>query len=154
MAEHHVVLIFGEFHGDLWSLSRNQHVWLMHSPANHAEAERVWDREDDSYTPLHGVTTFDCDGASPTELLRILITVDHHHDESSVDDPWTAIHVRGIPSDGITSERVSAELGFGCRVLPEEGGFVIIRAAQLDAAADESRDDATAKPKPSRATRR
>jgi hypothetical protein len=154
MAEHHVFLIFGDFDGDLWSLSRDQHVWLMDSPANDAEATRVWNRDSEPYTPLHGVTTFECAGASPTELFRILVTVDGHHDDSSVDDPWTAIHVRGMAMEGTTSERLSSELGFLCRVLPEDGGFVIIRAAQLDAAADDSRDHATKRSNPSRAPRR
>jgi hypothetical protein len=154
MAEHHVFLIFGEFDSDLWSLSRDRHVWLMASPGNDVQARRVWDRESKPYTALSGVTTFPCKGSSLAELFGMLLTVDGHHDEWSVDDPWTAIHVRGIPVDGVTGQRVSFELGFGCRVLPEDGGFVIIRAAQLHAAADEARDEATAKPSPSPAAER
>ena len=127
MAEHHVVLIFGEFDGDLWTLSRDRHVWLMSSPGNDAAAEHVWSKGPDPYSPQHGVTTFSCDGATPAELYRMLATVDGHHDEASVDDPWMAIHVRGVPLDGITKERVSEELGIECQVLLEGDGITIIR---------------------------
>ncbi|MFK7739555.1 MAG: hypothetical protein AB8H80_04460 [Planctomycetota bacterium] len=127
MGEHRVFLIFGELGEDLWSLSRECHVWLMSSPGNDAAAERVWSRDDEPYTPECGVTTFRCDDDSPAELLRMLVTVDQHHDEHSVDVPWSAIHVRGFQLSGISAAEVANELGMPCQVLPEDGGLAIIR---------------------------
>ena len=62
MVDHQVFFILQDFDGDLWSLSREHHVWLMKSPANDEAAHRVWGRESGNFSPLHGVTTFDSSG--------------------------------------------------------------------------------------------
>ena len=131
MAEHRVFLIFGDVHGDLWSLSNRQHVWLMRSPINQSEAQRVWQRAADAALPHPGVTLFDSDAPSTTEVLRMLVTVDQHHGDDSAAEPWTVIHVRGVQGVDVTSELVSAALGFRCRTLPEDGGFAIVRGVDL-----------------------
>ena len=94
---HDVYIILDRaFAGDLWSLSRNSHVWLIKSPCNEAAARLVWGRETNGYSPLHGVTTFD--GAENTSdgLYEILDTIDEHHNEYSASKPWNTIHVIGF----------------------------------------------------------
>ena len=120
-------LILGELGEDLWSISRDSHVWLRSSPGNDTAAAAVWSRVDEPYTPERGVTTFRCDYVSVTELLRLLVTVDEHHGEDAVDVPWAAIHVCGFPLGRITAAEIAAELGVPCQVLPTDGGLAIIR---------------------------
>lgn len=119
--DRHVFLIFGEYRGDLWELSRKQHVWLMNTPANDVAARRVWDAGSEDDTPLRGVSTFVCDEATVAEVHEMLVTIAEHH------DGWAVIHVRGMPMDGVTDEAVSDVLGFACSVQPEDGGFAVLR---------------------------
>lgn len=131
MLDHHVLFILRDFEGDLWSLSRGAHVWLVDTPGNHAAARGVWDRENDGHSPLSGVTTFASSGDCLADFYQLLRTIDEHHDEYSAASQWGIITVRGVRFDQIDADRIRAALR--CTrlgILPDSGGFAIIRAAQ------------------------
>ena len=119
------------FARDLWSLSRNSHVWLIQSPPNDAAARRVWDRETDGHSLLHGVTTFVGANDTSDSFYAFLGTIDEHHGEHSATDPWDTIHVIGFPLESARPNRIAEELRVTIDVLQaEDGGFSIRRAAQ------------------------
>ena len=125
------------FAGDLWSLSRASHVWLIKSPQNDAIARVVWDRETEERSPLWGVTTFDGTQDAMETFYSFLGTIDQHHDEYSAPEPWEAIHVIGFPMDSARLDRIAEELDVDAVVLNlEGGGFSIRRPAQQAAPAD------------------
>ncbi|MCC7061349.1 MAG: hypothetical protein IT456_01005 [Planctomycetes bacterium] len=129
MNERAVFVILADFEGDLWSLSRTQHVWLLSSPHNDAQARTVWDREQEDYSAERGVTTFVTGGEKVSELYGILGTVDCHHGEDAVVVPWTTIHVRGVVLADVSTAAVAEEVGDGIEIAPEPEGFVIKRTA-------------------------
>jgi hypothetical protein len=125
------------FPGDLWSLSRRGHVWLIGSPQNKDAAQAVWDRETGDYSPLQGVTTFDGSKDTAETFYSFLGTIDEHHGEYSAPQPWDTIHVLGIPLDRVARAEITEALGIAAVVLDREaGGFAIRRAAQQADAAD------------------
>ena len=133
MVDHQVFLILQDFDGDLWSLSRGCHVWLVHSPVNDDAARGIWGRESDGHSPLHGATTFDSSGDRIDDLYLSLGLIDEHH------AAWGAIHVRGVELEEVDPHRIATELeDVDFRTLPESGGFAILRAAHPGATADES----------------
>ena len=131
MFDHHVFFILCDFHGDLWSLSRGAHVWLVHSPSNDEAARRVWDREPVGHSPLSGVTTFDSSGDLLADFYQFLVTIDEHHNQYSASPHWISIHVRGVGVEQIDADRIGAALECShVRIMPESDGFTIIRAVQ------------------------
>ena len=131
MVDHQVFFILQDHDGDLRSLSRTGHVWLAHSPTNDEAARRVWNREPDAYSPLHGVTMFASSSDRLADFYEFLATIDEHHGTYSAPTAWGVIHVRGVPIEQIAPARIATELGdVPFRILPESGGFAIIRAAQ------------------------
>lgn len=116
------------FDGDLWSLSRNAHVWIIKSTCNEHAARLVWDRETEDYSPLHGVTMFDGAQIASEDLYTLLGTIDAHHSEYDAPRPWDAIHVIGFPLASARRERIAQELGVEhLSVDPEGAGFAIRR---------------------------
>jgi hypothetical protein len=127
------------FAGDLWSLSRDSHVWLIKSTCNEVAARLVWAREPDGHSPLRGVTTFDGGEDTSDSFYRFLGTMDEHHGEYSAPEPWDTIHVIGFPLDRARPDRIADELGVETVLLaPEGGGFAIRRAAQQGDAPDDT----------------
>ena len=128
---HEVFLILDhEFSGDVWALSRSAHVWLIKSPQNDAAARVVWDSESKSDAPLQRVTTFDGAQDANDSFYNLLSTIDRHHNEYSAPEPWSAIHVIGLPLDKASADRIAAELGVEVLLHKSEGdGFTIRRAA-------------------------
>jgi hypothetical protein len=129
---HNVFLILDtSFAGDLWSVSREAHIWLIKSIQNDVAARAVWDRETEDYSPLRGVTTFDGYADRIETFYSFLGTIDAHHDEYAASEPWDAIHVLGVSLDEVRGPRIAEELGLEAVVLDAEpGGFAIKRAAQ------------------------
>ena len=109
---HDVYIILDRgFAGDLWSLSRKTHVWLIKSKCNEAAARLVWDRETGGYSPLNGVTTFEGADGTGDSLYGILSTIDEHHDEYAAQLPWGTIHVIGCRWESVRPGRIAEELG-------------------------------------------
>ena len=126
---HEVFFILDDrFSGDLWSLSRSAHVWLIDSPQNQAAARVIWDRESESYSPLQGITTFNGAQDLSDSFYNFLSTIDQHHNEHSAPERWSAIHVIGFPLDRASPDRIADELGFEVLLKSEGGGFTIERA--------------------------
>ena len=128
MSGHEVVLYLGEFDGDLWALSRMHHVWLGQSAHNEALAKEVWSRDTAAATPCSGVTTFEASRDAVADLYRWLSVIDEHHDEHAGSEPWSRIHVRGLRLEDVDESRIAGELDAErVRILPESGGFAIVR---------------------------
>lgn len=138
MLDHKVFFILRDFTGDLWALSRGAHVWLVHSPANAEAAHCVRGRETGGHSPLSGVTTFASSGDCLADFYRFLETIDEHHNENSAAPPWRSINVRGVPVEQVDADRIRDALDCDhLQLLPESGGFAIVRVAQYGAAADD-----------------
>ena len=128
MTRHEVFFILGDFEGDLWRLSRAHHVWLVRSQHNTALAEAVWARESQGYSALCGVTVFDGTGDRTQEFYEFLGTIDEHHGTYSAPVAWSAIHVRGVDTSDVDEGDTSSVLGgVAVQILPESGGFAIVR---------------------------
>lgn len=129
---HEVYLVLDpQFDGDLWSLSRAAHVWIIQTAENEAAARAVWDRESEGLSPLRGVTTFDGSGEAYDDFYRILPTIEEHHAEYSAPEPWNAIHVIGL-SGNIQRDRIADALGIDAfEVIKEGKGFAIKRTTNV-----------------------
>jgi hypothetical protein len=137
---HNVYFILDrDFTGDLWSLSRNSHVWIIRSTCNEAATRLVWNRETDGHSPLQGVTTFDGAEDTSDSFYGYLGTIDDHHGEYSAPEPWDTIHVIGFSLDSARPDRIAEALGVESVLLdPEGGGFAIRRATQQGDAPDDA----------------
>ena len=135
MNSHEVFLIVDpSFSGDLWSLSRNAHVWIINSQSNDAAAHAVWSGETVGHSPAAGVTTFRGSSDPSETLYGLLGTIDEHHGQHAAVRPWDKIHVVGLGIDSVSIDRIGDELGLASLRLEVEGnGFVIRRAAGLGA---------------------
>jgi hypothetical protein len=121
------------FVGDLWSLSRRAHVWVLKSAHNESAARAIWDRDEPGYSRWHGVTTFDGSESPIDTFYAFLGTVAEHH------EGWDTIHVIGLALESARPQRVAIELGTESFALAaEDGGFAIGRAAQQGAEADKT----------------
>lgn len=119
------------FDGDLWALSRSAHVWIVRSPRNEAAARAVWERDADTRSSPSGVTVFDGSIDATATFYASLGTIALHHDEFSSPEPWSTIHVVGLPIDRVRPERVAKALSVDAvRLAPEAGGFAITCAAR------------------------
>ncbi len=128
---HEVFLILDtSFDGDLWSLSREGHVWIVQSPENDAAARAVRERETEGYSPLRGVTTFNGSEDVNAIFYSYLGVIDCHHNQSAAPQPWDTIHVVGLSRKMVRPERIAESLGVESLVLTKEPqGFAIRRAA-------------------------
>lgn len=131
MTRHEVFFILDPyFTGDLWSLSREAHVWLIESAHNKALAQAVWERETKEHSPLIGVTTFEGSDDPSETFYRFLGTIDDHHNEYSAPRPWDTIYVIGFPLERASQDRIAEELGVdSVRLDSQSSGFAIHRAA-------------------------
>lgn len=132
---HEVFFVLGDFDGDLWSLSRVHHVWLVASAHNRSLAKDVWARESKDHGEtagvMSGVTTFDGSVDAVADFYALLGTIDQHHDEHSASEAWSSIHVRGLPLADVDATRIDGELEGRCvKLVCETGGFAIVRQRQ------------------------
>ena len=97
---HRVVLVVDpEFGMKVIALSQRVHVWLIESPTNTTCARQATESRQGEYSTLTGITTF---ASEPNETgedaaIRILETIDEHHDEYGSNGPWASIELLGTP---------------------------------------------------------
>jgi hypothetical protein len=126
---HEVYLILDpHFDGDLWSLSRAAHVWIVESAENDVASRAVRARETEGYSPLHGVTTFNACEAVLPHFYDSLSVIDCHHNQSAAPRPWDTIHVVGVPRKRVRASRIAEALNVeGVALENERQGFAIRR---------------------------
>ncbi|MBC8329844.1 MAG: hypothetical protein H8E31_13975 [Planctomycetes bacterium] len=130
--QHQVAIVLDRcFGGDLWTLSREVHVWIVRSDHNEGVARAVWNRETEEFPVKQRVTVFDGAREPGSALFSILGTVDLHHNEYSAPEPWDSILVVGLTSGAVDLNLVARELGgISLSVSPEDEGFRIKRTVQ------------------------
>jgi hypothetical protein len=120
------VVLDREYGQRLSGLARKGPVWVVDTPVNRADAQKLWAAHPNR-SLLDGVTTFKTgDDCSPEEILiNELDTIDEHHGIRSADLPYTVLEVIGT----VATQRITAELSrFGFthfEPLPE--GFRAVR---------------------------
>lgn len=110
-----------DYNDKLSSLAAVSHVWVIDTPANRAAASAYW-----AQNPKHkvetGITTFkSSENESRLEsCLKMLDTIDLHHEEYASNPPYSILEVIGLP---LTDEVKSAveDLGFGTFETTVEG---------------------------------
>jgi hypothetical protein len=122
-----IVVVDRAFGKRLDSIPRGVPVWIVDSPANRAEVEKVW-REYPEPSHLRGITLFtSVEGLSEERsLLGQLDTVDLHHGEYSADPPYSVLEVVGVMlTDAI--QTALEQLGF-TEIHPTESGFRAVQS--------------------------
>jgi hypothetical protein len=128
---HEVILILRrDFEGDLWSLSREAHVWIIQSPENSLAVQAVRERETEGYSPLRGVTSFTGGDDVSADFYDLLSVIDCHHNQSAAPRPWDKIHVIGMPRRITRRKQVAEVLGVPVAIDYEPQAFTIRRAEQ------------------------
>ena len=129
---HEVFLILvPRFDGDLWTLSRTAHVWIVNSAENEVAARAVRERETEGYSPLHGVTVFNDADEVNDAFYSAISMIESHHSVYAAPRPWDTIHVVGLSRKMVRAEWIAERLGVESVVLAKEPqGFSIRRTAQ------------------------
>ncbi|MBT3037749.1 MAG: hypothetical protein JAZ18_12235 [Candidatus Thiodiazotropha endolucinida] len=86
------------------ALNGEYSVWAVESETNRKVAEIVWEEDASDYAYEFGITTFKVtEGESEEEMfLRILRTVDDHHNDHCEAATWTNLLVFGLkPSTSV-----------------------------------------------------
>ena len=123
-----VVLIFGDFDGDLTALVSRHPTWIESTPGNGSAIVELRATET-AATDMDVLTTFRTGDASKREVAARILEIDTHHGGDAADRCWQAIRVIGAPAAAIDVERLSIELGFPCRLEPcdDPDAFVVRR---------------------------
>jgi hypothetical protein len=93
-----VVIVLDREYGErLSQLVGQAPVWIVDTPTNRAEAQKIW-AADSNRSHLDGVTTFKTKGDSSSEeaLIDELDTIDEHHGIYSANPPYTIVEVVGL----------------------------------------------------------
>jgi hypothetical protein len=101
-----VVVLDREYGERLSQLVGQAPVWIIDTPTNRAEAQKIW-AADSNRSHLDGVTTFKTksDSSSEEVLINELDTIDDHHGIYSANPPYTVVEVIGTSiSDRLKSK--------------------------------------------------
>jgi hypothetical protein len=94
------IVLDPEFGDRIDPIASRVHAWVVDSPANHAAAEGIWQRNQDEPSSIeNGVTTFGValNGSRKHWCEEVLGTIDLHHGEDSHVPPLSVLEVYGLP---------------------------------------------------------
>lgn len=127
---HLAIVCDPDFGTRLYELVKSREMWVVKSECNRSAAKQIWGNDTEEDYHRYGVTTFVVLERESAEdmFLRILPTVDEHHNEKCKAPTWTRLLVIGVPQ----SSRVKDALeGYGaCNIRQVKGGFECERNAQ------------------------
>ncbi len=127
-----VVVVLDPDYGErLSQLAGQAPVWIVDTPKNRAEAQKIWAAEPNR-SHLDGVTTFKTNSDSSPEdvLIDELDTIDDHHGIHSANPPYTVVEVIG---SSITDRLKSKFSQFGFNQFESTPqGFYAIRPLPRD----------------------
>lgn len=127
MKQHVYFIMDKKFIGDIWSLSRDRHIWICNSESNTPKIKAVWEKDKD-YSQLKGVTSFDLSDNPLDCYYKFLGTINEHHSGDYPDiEPWDHIAVWGIELRCVSRSMVKKCLEVKVRFEEREDHFIIKR---------------------------
>lgn len=93
---------------DLYSLSRERHIWICQSEINSVQIKNVWEKDKGNYSQTKGVTAFELKDTIEKTFYDVLGSIDdHHHRYNFPDDgEWTKILVFGMDREIVDTTEI------------------------------------------------